>query len=68
MMKSKSDYFVFYKQSKVGFILLVVYVDDITSTRSDNVGILSLKPFFHTQFHTKDLLGILKYFLGVEVE
>ena len=29
-------------------------------------GILSLKSFLHGQFHTKDL-GMLKYFLGVEV-
>ena len=30
------------------------------------VGISSLKSFLHGQFHTKDL-GMLKYFLGVEV-
>ena len=35
-------------------------------TGSDITGISSLKCFLHTQFHTKDL-GILKYFLGVEV-
>ena len=29
-------------------------------------GISSLKSFLHGQFHTKDL-GMLKYFLGVEV-
>ena len=29
-------------------------------------GISSLKFFLHDQFHTKDL-GMLKYFLGVEV-
>jgi len=66
MMKSKSDHSVFYKQSSAGIILLVVYVDDIVITGSDTTGILSLKSFLHTQFHTKDL-GMLKYFLGVEV-
>ncbi|KAL5741578.1 hypothetical protein ACOSP7_028310 [Xanthoceras sorbifolium] len=66
MMKSKSDHSVFYKQSKAGIILLVVYVDDIVITGSDATGISSLKSFLHTQFHTKDL-GMLKYFLGVEV-
>ena len=35
-------------------------------TRSDSKGILSLKSFLHSQFYTKDL-GMLKYFLGVEV-
>ena len=66
MQRSKSDHFVFYKNSSSGIILLVVYVDDIVITRNDSKGILSLKSFSHSQFHTKDL-GILKYFLGVEV-
>ena len=35
-------------------------------TGSDTTRISSLKSFLHTQFHTKDL-GMLKYFLGVEV-
>ena len=41
-------------------------MDDIVITESDFKGILSLKSFLHSQFHTKDL-GMLKYFLGVEV-
>ena len=41
-------------------------MDDIVITGSDSKGILSLKSFLHSQFHTKDL-GMLKYFLGVEV-
>ena len=49
-----------------GIILLVVYVDDIVISRSDSIEISSLKSFFHCQFHTKDL-GMLRYFLGVEV-
>ena len=43
-----------------------MYVDDIVITGCDMIGISSLKSFLHGQFHTKDL-GILKYFLGVEV-
>ena len=43
-----------------------MYVDDIVITRSDSKGILSLKSFLHNRFHTKDL-GMLRYFLGVEV-
>ena len=66
MQKSKSDHSVFYKNSRSGIILLVVYVDDIVITGSDSKGILSLKSFLHNQFHTKDL-GMLKYFLGVKV-
>ena len=66
MQKSKFDHSVFYKNPSFGIILLVVYVDDIVITENDSKGILSLKSFLHSQFHTKDL-GILKYFLGVEV-
>ena len=41
-------------------------MDDIVITGSDSKGILSLKSFLHIQFHTNDL-GMLKYFLGIEV-
>ena len=57
---------IFYRNSSSGVILLVVYVDDIVITGSNSTGISSLKSFLHSQFHTKDL-GMLKYFLGVEV-
>ena len=66
MHKSKSDHSVFYKKFDDGIILLVVYMDDIVIIGSDTTGISSLKSFLYTQFHTKDL-GMLKYFLGVEV-
>ena len=66
MQKSKSDHFVFYKNSSSGIILLVVYVDTIVITRNDSKGILSPKFFLHNQFHAKDL-GMLKYFFDVEV-
>ena len=41
-------------------------MDDIVVIGSDYKGISSLKSFIHSQFYTKDL-GMLKYFLGVEV-
>ena len=41
-------------------------MDDIVITESDSKGISSLKSFFHSQFHTKDL-RMLRYFLGIEV-
>ena len=66
MQKSKSNHSIFYKNSNYGIILLVVYVGDIVITRSYSKGILSFKFFLHSQFHTK-VLGMLKYFLGVEV-
>ena len=36
---------VFYRNSSLGIILLVVYVDDIVITGSDSKGISSLKSF-----------------------
>lgn len=60
MKKSKFEYSFFYKQS------VVVYVYNIVITGSDASGISSLESFLHSQFHTKDL-GMLMYFLGVEV-
>ena len=45
MLKSKSDHSVFYRNSEAGIILLVVYADDIVITKSDMVGISSLKSF-----------------------
>ena len=41
-------------------------MDDIVITGSDSTGISSLKSFPYGQLYTKDL-GMLKYFLGVEV-
>ena len=57
---------MFFTSSTSGCILLVVYVDDIVITRSDEAGISKLKAFLGTHFQTKDL-GPLKYFLGIEV-
>ena len=66
MQNSKSNHSVFYKNFSYGIILLVMYVDDIVIIVSDSKSILSFESSLHNQFHSKDL-GMLKYFLGVEV-
>ena len=66
MQKSKSHHSVFYRNSNLCIILLVMYVDDIVITESDSKGISSFKTFLQSQFHTKDL-GMLRYLLGIEV-
>ena len=47
-------------------IYLIVYVDDIVITSSDQDGIHKLKQHLFIHFQTKDL-GKLKYFLGIAV-
>ena len=67
MIRSAADHSVFYHHSSTGkCIYLIVYVDDIVITGSDQDGIQKLKQHFFSHFQTKDL-GKLKYFLGIEV-
>ncbi|RVX19308.1 Retrovirus-related Pol polyprotein from transposon RE2 [Vitis vinifera] len=67
MLRSIADHSVFYHHNSLGqCIYLVVYVDDIVITGSDQDGIQKLKQHLFTHFQTKDL-GKLKYFLGIEI-
>ena len=67
MTRSTSDHSVFYHHtSSRECIYLIVYVDDIVITGSDQDGIRKLKQLLFNHFQTKDL-GKLKYFLGIEI-
>ena len=66
MHRCSVDHSVFSMSSSKGCVILVVYVDDIIVTGSDVEGIQRLKQFLQKEFDTKDL-GILRYFLGIEV-
>nr|GEV31520.1 retrovirus-related Pol polyprotein from transposon TNT 1-94 [Tanacetum cinerariifolium] len=66
LRRSVYDHSIFYSSSNAGFILLVVYVDDIVITGSNKVGLKKLKSFIGICFQTKGL-GSLKYFLGIKV-
>ncbi|CAM8951770.1 unnamed protein product [Rhodiola kirilowii] len=66
-VQAQSDHTLFFKHTKEGKIaILIVYVDDIVLTGSDEVELRKLKDFLARQFEIKDL-GHLKYFLGMEV-
>ena len=65
--QAHSDHTMFYKHNKEGKIaILIVYVDDIVMTGSDESELTELKEFLAKQFEIKDL-GNLKYFLGMEI-
>jgi hypothetical protein len=46
---------------------VLVYVNGIVITGNDGVRIKELKKILHDRFHIKDL-GVLRYFLGVQVD
>ena len=48
-------------------MILLVYVDDIIVTGSNQETITTIKQLLHSTFHMKDL-GQLTYFLGLEVQ
>lgn len=59
------DYGVFVKRSKKGCIILV-YVDDIVISGSDEHGIQATKVWLKSKLYIKDF-GLQQYFLGIEV-
>ena len=65
-VKSQADHSLFTLTSNKGIVVILVYVDDIIITGSNQEGISSTKAFLKTAFDIKDL-GELKYFLGIEL-
>ncbi|XP_071699237.1 uncharacterized mitochondrial protein AtMg00810-like [Rutidosis leptorrhynchoides] len=57
---------MFVKSEKNIFVVLLVYVDGIVITGNDVHEIKKIKQFLSSKFLIKDL-GVLKYFLGIEV-
>ncbi|XP_039050885.1 uncharacterized mitochondrial protein AtMg00810-like [Hibiscus syriacus] len=64
--KSKYDYSMFTKHQGNYIVVLLVYVDDLLITDSNEVMIMELKHILNGNFKMKDI-GELKYFLGLEV-
>jgi hypothetical protein len=55
LQRCLTDHSVFHSHTSAGYILFVVYVDDIVFVGYDLGGIAQLKQFLQQQFHTKDL-------------
>ncbi|CAJ2668539.1 unnamed protein product [Trifolium pratense] len=64
--QSSSDYSLFTMKNGSIFIAILVYVDDIIVTGTSMIEINRIKNILDLNFKIKDL-GILKYFLGLEV-
>ncbi|CAM8949458.1 unnamed protein product [Rhodiola kirilowii] len=64
--KSLNDYSLFTLEKGSDFIMLLVYVDDVILTGTSQSIISEIKAYIHHEFQIKDL-GVLKYFLGLEV-
>ncbi|XP_057539843.1 uncharacterized mitochondrial protein AtMg00810-like [Amaranthus tricolor] len=65
-VQSKNDYSLFIKKDGNHITIIAVYVDDIILTGNDANCISQIKNYLHDTFSIKDL-GILHYFLGLEV-
>ncbi|GJX90484.1 ribonuclease H-like domain-containing protein [Tanacetum coccineum] len=65
-VQSKFDYSLYIKHNDNVFVALLVYVDDFIITYNSLYEIENFKLFLKSNFMIKDL-GIMKYFLGIEV-
>ncbi|GJW52763.1 putative RNA-directed DNA polymerase [Tanacetum coccineum] len=65
-VKSKYDYSLYLKHTNEVFVALLVYVDDFIITGNSLDEIEKLKAYLKSKFMIKDL-GVMKYFLGIEV-
>ena len=64
--QSQYDPSLFLQRTPKGIVVLLVYVDDIVVTGSDQDAVSRIKNQLHSTFQMKDL-GHLTYFLGLEV-
>lgn len=65
-LQSRSDYSLFVYNKNGNTLRVLVYVDDLIIAGNSSSSIEDFKTYLSTCFHMKDL-GILKYFLGIEV-
>jgi Reverse transcriptase (RNA-dependent DNA polymerase)/Integrase core domain/gag-polypeptide of LTR copia-type/GAG-pre-integrase domain len=64
--RSAADSSLFTAVTERGIVVILIYVDDLVITGSDQIGINALKEHLRLEFDIKDL-GKLRYFLGIEI-
>jgi Reverse transcriptase (RNA-dependent DNA polymerase) len=64
--RSDADFSTFTLNTEKGIVIILIYVDDLVVTGSDQNGIDTLKAYLKTEFDIKDLDN-LRYFLGIEI-
>lgn len=65
-LQSYADYSLFTFTKGVIQLNVLVYVDDLIISGNNSAALAIFKKYLSTRFHMKDL-GVLKYFLGIEV-
>ena len=65
LTRVNADSNVYHLQTKIATIILILYVDDICITGSDQQGIIRLKQYLQSTYTMIDL-GLLSKFLGVQ--
>jgi hypothetical protein len=65
-VQAPSDHSLFIKKTNSSFTALLVYVDDVILAGNSLTEFQHIKSILHEAFQIKDL-GVLKYFLGLEV-
>jgi hypothetical protein len=65
-IRSNADSSLFIQQNSADKLIVLVYVDGLIVTRSNETSVAKLKADMQRHFSIKDL-GKLKYFLGIEM-
>lgn len=65
--QNQADHCVYSQESKEGKVIIIIWVDDLIITASDEGKLKRVKRMLEEQFKMKDL-GQLKYFLGIDFD